>query len=116
MRLLLVLITATLLLPGCLRCGFSGEGDQNFRRGNESMILCDNGGFAQVLETGIVEGTYAQENGVIVGRFGETTLIAFTFAHPEEDGWEPLSLEQTDQTHAHMQCEDLEARAWWTGE
>ena len=117
MRLLFTLISAALLLPGCmLKCGFDGEGDQTFRRGNETMILCTNGGFAQVLENGIVEGRYALQDGATIGTIGGTDTLAFTFADPSEDGWEAITLDKTDLDHAHVQCEDLESRAWWTVE
>ncbi len=117
MRLLLALILVALLLPGCLLgCGFDGEGDRNFRRGNESMILCANGGFAQVLDSGIVEGRYALQDGATVGVIGGTESRAFTFASPSDDGWEAITLDKTDLDHAHLQCEDLETRAWWTVE
>lgn len=117
MRLLLAMIPVALLLAGCpLGCGFDGEGDQNFRRGNESMILCANGGFAQVLDDAIVEGRYAYENGETVGMVGGTETLAFTFAAPADDGWETMTLDKTDLDHAHLQCEDLESRAWWTAE
>ena len=127
MRLLLALAIVSVLASGCaLRCGFDGEGDRTFRRGNESMILCTNGGFALVLETGIVEGRYAFDQGATIGTVGDTGTRAFTFtehgdgtASAPELGvvaWETVTLDQTDLDHAHLQCDDLEARPWWTAE
>ena len=115
-----------LALTGCVfGCGFDGEGDRTYRRGNESMILCTNGGFALVLDTKIVEGTYAHE-GATVGREGATGALVFTLtdngdgtASAPELGtamWESVTLDKTDLDHAHLQCDDLEARAWWTVE
>jgi|PlaIllAssembly_1097288.scaffolds.fasta_scaffold117147_1 hypothetical protein len=128
MRALLALISlATLLLAGCtLGCGFDGEGDRTFRRGNESMILCTNGGFALVLEARIVEGRYTFQDGATLGTEGATGALAFTFtdhgdgtASAPELGalaWERVTLDKTDLDHAHLQCDDLEARPWWTAQ
>ena len=126
MRLLLALTAMTSLATGCVfGCGFDGEGDRTYRRGNESMILCTNGGFALVLDTKIVEGTYAFE-GATIGHEGATGALVFTLtdngngtATAPELGtgtWESVTLDKTDLDHAHLQCDDLEARAWWTVE
>lgn len=125
MRLLLALASLTTLVSGCvLGCGYDGAGDQTFRRGTESMILCTNGGFALVLEARIVEGRYTFEGGATIGIEGETGAHAFTFtdhgdgtASAPELGtlaWERVTLDKTDLDHAHLQCDDLEARPWWT--
>lgn len=117
----------SLLGTGCmLKCGFEGEGDRNFRRGTESMILCANGGFALVLESKIVEGRYGFEGGATIGTAGETGTRVFTFTEhgdgtasaPElgVTAWESVTLDETDLDHAHLQCDDLEARPWWTVE
>jgi len=126
MRCLLALIPAALLLPSCiLGCGAAGENDQSFRRGTESLILCDNGGFAAMLNGGvIVEGRYSFDGTANIGITGGTTDTAFTLT-VHQDGtadapelgvvaWERISLDETDRTHAHVQCTDLESREWWT--
>jgi hypothetical protein len=125
MRLLHALIAMTSLLTGCVfGCGFDGEGDRTYRRGDESMILCTNGGFALVLQSRIVEGRYSFVDGATLGMDGPTGALAFTFTEhadgtataPElgATAWETVTLDKTDLDHAHLQCDDLEARAWWT--
>jgi len=127
MRLLLALLSLSLLMTGCMfQCGFDGEGDRNFRRGTESMILCANGGFALVLDEQIVEGRYAETSGATIGTAGETGTRVFTFTEhgdgtasaPElgVTAWESVTLDKTDLDHAHLQCDDLEARPWWTAQ
>ena len=126
MRLLIATLAVSCMLTGCLfGCGFDGEGDRTYRRGTESMILCTNGGFALVLETKIVEGRYTYE-GATVGREGATDALVFTLTDngdgtasaPElgSGAWESVTLDKTDLDHAHLQCDDLEARAWWIAE
>ena len=127
MRLLFALVSMSSLLTGCIfGCGFDGEGDRTFRRGNESMILCTNGGYAAVLETKIIEGRISYQDGATVGLDGESGALAFTFTDhgdgtvstPElgTTAWESVTLDQTDLDHAHTQCTDLEARTWWTAQ
>ena len=127
MRCLLALILAALFLPACIfGCGSAGQNDQTFRRGTESLILCDNGGFAAVLDTGIVEGRYAFDGTSTIGTIGTSGATAFTLTI-HEDGtaeapelgmlaWERATLDDTDRTHAHVQCTDLESRTWWTAQ
>jgi hypothetical protein len=118
-----------LLLPGCpLACGYEGQGDRTFVRGADSMILCTNGGFAATLSTGIVEGRYTAELGpggeVFRATVGPSGAAAFTLtAHgdgtasaPElgELAWEEVHLGQIELDLAHLQCLDVETRAWWT--
>lgn len=124
MKLLAAVVAMSSLLTGCmLSCGFDGEGDRSFRRGNESMIFCTNGGFAVVLEDKIVEGRYTFDGLATVGTEGATGTLAFTFTEstataPElgATAWEQVTLDRTDLDHAHLQCEDLEARPWWTAQ
>jgi hypothetical protein len=127
MRHLVALIAvASSLITGCVfGCGaYDGEGDRTFRRGNESMILCTNGGFAMTLDSGIVEGRYTNDGVSNIGTVGDTGARAFTLtintdgtAEAPELGmlaWEEVTLDKTDLDHAHLQCEDLETRGWWT--
>jgi hypothetical protein len=134
--LALSLLPMALLLEGCpLGCdAYDGAGDTTFRRGNDAMIVCSNGGYAATLSTatgglaaGILEGRTAAlsnaEGGALRGSIGDTGTLAFTlteradgsWASPElGDGWTIETLDQTDLDHAHLQCTDLEARPWWT--
>jgi hypothetical protein len=95
-----------------------------FRRGNDSMIVCANGGFAATLSTGFIEGrTGLQDDGGMRGAVGETGALAFTMSNLPDGsrnspqlgaGWTLAVLDKTDLDHAHGMCSDLEARAWWT--
>lgn len=128
---LAALAATALCLPGCLACGFDGQGDRTFVRGADSMILCTNGGFAATLSTGIVEGRYTAEPaagapaGVVFrATVGPSGAAAFTLtAHgdgtataPElgDRAWQEVQLGEVDLDHAHLQCLDVESRAWWT--
>jgi hypothetical protein len=133
MRTLLAAVALSpllLLLPGCpLACGsYEGAGDRTFRRGTDSMILCTNGGYAATLSTGIIEGRYTAELGttgeVFRATAGPSGAAAFTLtAHSDGTAsapelgalaWEEVYLDQTELNFAHMQCLDVESRAWWT--
>jgi hypothetical protein len=132
MRILLAAMAVALLLflPGCpLGCGaYDGQGDRTFRRGDDSMILCVNGGYAATLSTGIMEGRYEVDYAtgapVFHATIGITGAPAFnltehtdgTASAPELGvlAWESVVLDQTDLDHADLQCLDLETRAWWT--
>jgi hypothetical protein len=98
------------------------------------MILCTNGGYAAMLSTGILEGRYTAVSaaggatgGVVFhATVGPSGAAAFTLtAHgdgtataPElgELAWEEVHLNQVDLDHAHLQCFDIESRAWWTAQ
>jgi len=127
----IALASLSLLLPACpLACGpYDGQGDRTFARGADSMILCNNGGYAATLSTGILEGRYTAEvvttgDEVFHATAGPSGAVAFTLtargdgtASAPELGalsWEEVQLDETDLDHAHLQCQDLEARAWWT--
>src|SRR5688572_6069642 len=128
MRFLLALIlTASILLPGCFACGFEGEGDRTYRRGNEALILCTNGGFVLTTETGYIEGRYVFDGTTTTATLENTLDVVFKLTDNHADGtattpelgasaWESVELDQVDLDHAHLQCKDLEARDWWTAE
>lgn len=119
------LTTTTLLLQGCLCGGYEGAGDQVMRRDNgDSMILCESGGYAAMLADGrILEGTFSRSS-TITGADGETGARAFSMTvdadgitHTSTElgsGWATVTLDQVELDHAHVQCTDLEARAWWS--
>jgi hypothetical protein len=121
----LALIPASLtLLPGCpLGCGaYDGDGDTVYRSANgESVMLCSNGGVSAMLSTGIVEGRYEYSDEIHTSNpetgarlFSFTTSPDGTATSPELGaGWSLATLDQVELDHAHIQCSDLETRAWW---
>lgn len=121
--LALSLLPMSLLLGACPCGAYSGGGDTMFRRGNDSMIVCTNGGYAATLSTGSLEGRYTRiDDRNLRGSIGESGAQAFTltdagdgtFGSPEfGPGWELLVLDQTDLDHASTRCTDLESRVWW---
>src|SRR5262245_15073483 len=118
------MLSALLLLPGCpLGCGaYNGDGDAMYHRGDDSLLLCSNGGFVATIGMRVIEGRF--EDGVdgIVGTSGDTGARAFSLQHADNgtlrsaelgDGWETVALDQTALDHADVRCTDLETRAWW---
>lgn len=126
MRTLLALALAlvALALPACACGGWEGAGDTVMRRtGGDALILCSNGGYAAMLSSGaLMEGRY-DWSADIVGT-SETGAHAFrltsdgtepSFGSTElGDGWQIVTLDEVELDHAHVQCTDLEARAWWS--
>ena len=120
----LVIPAALTVLPGCpLQCGdWQGAGDTMYRNDRgESLMLCQNGGYAATLNTGMVEGVFEYTD-MIRGANPETGARTFTMA-TSPDGtatsaelagtWTVATLDQVELDHAHIQCLDLETRAWW---
>ncbi len=117
--------TSLTLLPGCpLGCGdWDGGGDTTYRSDKgEAITLCSNGGFAAMLSTGIVEGRYEYTD-EIRGSNPETGARMFSFTTSPDGtatspelgaGWSLAVLDQIELDHAHIQCTDLETRAWWS--
>jgi hypothetical protein len=124
MRTLLALaaVSAT-VMPACLECGFEGADDTTYRRGNDALMVCGNGGFVLLGETTYVEGRSASDIDGIRGATGETGALAFqmfaiaadgTYSSPELGaGWQVAELSDWDRDHAHVLCADLESRGWW---
>ncbi len=125
--LLLAVLPAALLLPGCLTCGFEGADDTVMRRGNgDALILCSNGGYAATLATGdVLEGHYERGDGTVIGTTGETGAVRFTLTTDVRDGladsaelgddWAVVTLDVWELDKAHIQCTDLESRGWFDG-
>ena len=121
--LVLCLLPALLLLPGCpLGCGYDGDGDRMLRRGDDTIMLCANGGHVANLATGVVEGK-RDDLGQTVHAFTETGALAYEITLGDDglwssqqlgSGWELIELNEVDLDHAHIQCSDLETRSWWT--
>lgn len=122
MRMLLPAVSALpLLLSACLCGSYEGQGDVMYRRGTDSLMLCQSGGFSAVMGTSFIEGRYHQAADLEASN-GETGARAFTlkseldgtWSSPELGaGWEIATLDKTELDHAHVQCADLELRPWW---
>jgi hypothetical protein len=114
------------LLGACLCGGYNGAGDRVYERGNESLILCTNGGFVANLASGPVEGTYVEPTAGVSGTAttGATGQIAFDYmiagtgllSAPQlgSGNWIRIDLDQTALDHADVQCTDLQMRSWWS--
>src|SRR5690242_11619771 len=112
MRTLLTAVSALpVLLSACLCGAYERQVDSMYRRGADSLMLCDNGGFSAVMGDAFLEGRF-HDLGVIEGSSGETGARVFTmsqtdgvWASPElGDGWQRAILDQTELDHAHVQC------------
>jgi hypothetical protein len=124
MRTLLaaLLLGSLLFTTGCpLGCGaYSGAGDKMYNRGNDSLLLCENGGFVATVSTGIIEGRVIDSEAVL----GSDGSLAFDI-QTNEDGtlttpqlgttpWQLIHLDKTSLDHADVLCKDLETRPWWS--
>ncbi len=122
---LAILIPASLtVLPGCpLQCGdWEGRGDTMYRSDKgDAVMLCTNGGYALTQASGVTEGVFEYTD-TIRGSNPETGARTFSFT-TSPDGtatstelpgtWTLATLDKVELDHAHVQCADLETRAWW---
>lgn len=122
---LAILIPASLtVLPGCpLACGsWEGRGDTMYRSDKgEAVMLCSNGGYALTQTSGVTEGVFEYTDAIRASN-PETGARTFTFT-TNADGtaisdelpgtWTLATLDKVELDHAHVQCADLETRAWW---
>jgi hypothetical protein len=118
------------LLPGCpiAACGgWEGRGDTMLRNDRgDAVMLCENGGYAASIGTTTSEGTFdwtdvvrasSPETGAQT--FAFTSSISadgstYTYASAELAGsWTAATLDKVELDHAHVQCADLQTRAWW---
>jgi len=122
--LLTALLPAAMTLTGCLCGGWDGGQDQVLRTANgDAMQVCSNGGYSVMMANGtLLEGHISDDGTLIAGSTGETGARAFTMttqpdgskSSPELGaGWSSVTLDQVELDHAHVQCADLEMRAWW---
>ncbi len=122
--LLTALLPAAMTLTGCLCGGWEGQDDQVLRTANgDAMQLCSNGGYSVMMANGtLLEGTFGDDGTTLAGSNGETGARAFTMTTEADGsrssaelggGWTKVTLDQVELDHAHVQCTDLEARAWW---
>ncbi|HEY4239394.1 MAG TPA: hypothetical protein VGM88_06235 [Kofleriaceae bacterium] len=132
MRLLasvaLVSALAASSLSGCLPIGgcgaFDGNGDVYLTRGNDSLMLCANGGFVLKLDgSAATEGRFADDGTTSIGTYQDTSEIVFYLTDSNDTApelgtgaWTRMDLDQTALDHADVQCSDLETRAWWTAD
>jgi hypothetical protein len=122
--LLAALLPAAMTLTGCLCGGWDGQDDQVLRTANgDAMQLCSNGGYSLMMANGtILEGYISHDGGLVAGSNGESGARAFTMTMEADGsqtsaelggGWNTVVLDQVELDHAHVQCADLETRAWW---
>ena len=119
--LLAVLVTLVPLAAGCIGCGaYSGGGDKVYARGQDQLILCDNGGFVATVQSTTIEGKIDGDEAIR----GDDGSLAFDL-QDNRDGslttpqlgatpWQPVHLDKTGLDHADVLCQDLETRPWWT--
>jgi hypothetical protein len=121
---LAVILPASLLLPGCpFECGaYAGAGDVMYRRGDDVLYLCDNGGFTLSLGGQAIAGRFDRGSS-LDGANGETGARVFSLqvapdgsaSSPElGTGWARVALDQTALDHGDVQCQGLTTRPWWT--
>ncbi len=122
--LLTALVPAMMTLTGCLCGGWEGQNDTVMRTANgDAMQLCSNGGYSVMMASGtLLEGHVSNDGTMIAGSVGETGARAFTLSVQSDGsssspelgaGWTTVALDQVELDHAHVQCADLETRAWW---
>jgi len=127
MKTALLASAVMVLASGCLCGAYNGAGDKVYSRGDESMILCGNGGFVANLTAGSVEGRFMQDAaGAWLATRGDDGQLAFDFSYAADGSldapqlgdaaWAPKLLDQTALDHADVQCSDLETRTWWTAQ
>jgi hypothetical protein len=122
-RLLLLapaLLAAT-LATGC-GCSIGGQSDTVFARGQDQLILCDNGGFVATVASATLEGRQSTISGQTRAATGATGARAFTLSSDGvtatstglgDGAWQPVALDSWAKTHANQACLGLEQRPWW---
>ena len=128
MRLAFLLVSPLVLLAGCGCSAYTGAGDRVYARGQDQLVLCENGGFlatiASPAET--IEGTYSEtptDGWTGTATEGASGDLAFDYliqsdqslSAPQlgQTAWQPVTLDQTGLDHADVLCSDLETRVWW---
>lgn len=121
---LAVILPASLLLPGCpFECGaYDGGSDAMYRRGDDVLFLCGNGGFTLTLGGQASAGRFDQGSDGLDGASGETGARVFsaqvaadgTLTSPElGTGWTQVMLDKTALDHGDVQCQGLTTQPWW---
>jgi hypothetical protein len=122
------LTSLLLLLPGCpagpFGCGAPDDVDAAMvlKRGDDSLVLCANNGYAATLAGGaVLEGRYDWSED-LRGIDGATGDEAFVLRWTDDgslasealgSGWHEATLDATELHYAGVACTDLETRAWW---
>src|SRR5262245_54395341 len=85
-KLLALTLLPGLLLNGCIfGCGgYTGGGDKMLRRGNDALLLCENGGYVAMLATGNLEGRYVEHAPDGAGTIGDTGARAFSLLYASD--------------------------------
>jgi hypothetical protein len=126
----LLVATFATTLPGCFGCGaYSGSNDKVFARGNDQLILCENGGYVATVSNATLQGFYTENapgsSIAYVGTDGPTSQHSFDLTEtaggqganiPQfgQAPWELVSLDKTALDHADSLCQGLETQSWWT--
>jgi hypothetical protein len=121
---LALILPASLLLPGCpYECGaYAGGDDVMYRRGDDVLFLCGNGGFTLTLGGQASAGVFDNGSDGLDGANGETGARMFsaqvaadgTLTSPElGTGWAQVMLDKTALDHADAQCQGLTTQPWW---
>ena len=118
-----ILVTFT----GCSCGAFSGKDDRVYARGNDALILCENGGFVADVATGTIEGRYTvnADTSITATRGDDpATTYMLTFQADNtlattnlgDGAWNELTLNKTELDHADVRCTDLANRTWWSAQ
>jgi hypothetical protein len=120
------LIVTTAGCPmGC--SAFQGSSDKVYARGQDQLILCENGGYTVDLASGTQEGFYTENAAgtavAFTGTDGATAAHAFDLSVGNDGSamipqfgataWTEVNLDQVALDHADARCRDLETRTWW---
>ena len=132
MRNALLASAVMVLASGCLCGAYNGAGDKVYAHGDDSLIVCSNGGFVANLASGSIEGRLVetgmppQGDTEYAANRGDTGELEFrlielsngTATTPELGNtiWTEKMLDATALDHADVQCTDLETRSWWTAQ
>src|SRR5215831_9464725 len=127
----LLLGTLAVTLTGCpFGCGgFSGSNDRVFARGNDQLILCENGGYVATVNNATLQGFYTENAAgssiAYTGTDGPTAQHSFDLSYPTgatgasipqfgSGEWDEQALDKTALDHADTRCQNLETQTWWT--
>lgn len=119
--LLAVLVALVPLASGCLGCSaYTGGGDKVYARGQDQLILCDNGGFVATVQATTIEGkvdggeAIRGDDGSLAFDLQDNADGSLTTPQLGATAWQRVDLDKTGLDHADVLCQDLETRPWWT--